>query len=164
VKALVLCGILTAGVFGCGFQTKGMHTAMTEEVPPRFSFSGGRFDHVSHLPFFIVVEVPAENQSVRWNQPQPKENRAIWWIFPETGADGELKNLPVITYGTLPPRFVQKVPEQGEPPKLEEGKVYEAGGPAVMVPCTYIRFTIRNGKAVRVPIPGKDDGDECKSC
>ena len=162
MKAVALCAVLAACI-GLTFQRGGMVTSISEEVPPRFSFGGGTRDHVRHLPFFFVNEVPVENQKLRWMEPPRKENKTIWRIAPKTGAAGELKNLPVITYGQLPHGFVQEVPKQGEAPGLEEGKVYDAGGPAVMVPCTYIRFTIRDGKAVRLSIPGKDDSANCKS-
>ena len=42
---------------------------------------------------------------------------------------------------------------RGAPP-LEEGKVYQAGGPEISVPEAVMRFTIRNGKPVRLPYLG----------
>ena len=80
------------------------------------------------------------------------ENKPVWWIFPENGEKGDYENLSAIEYGKLPVGWTQKVPEHGAAPPLVEGKVYEAGGPQIEVPWACMRFTIRNGKAVRLPL------------
>jgi hypothetical protein len=125
---------------------------MTESVPPTFSFDGSSFAHYKRADFFVVVEVAPENQKLPAYTYSPVEDKTIWWIWPDDSGDGELERLPAITYGKVPARWHQKVPEHGEPPPLVEGKVYEAGGPQVSVPEAFMRFTIRNGKAVRLPL------------
>lgn len=131
--------------------------SMDESVPPNFNFSAGRFaECCRHLTFLGVYEIPPENQNLPWAAPKPKEKIVLWQIWPKDNNSAEA--LPVITYGKVPPGFIQKIPESGEPPpSLVEGKIYEVGGPAIEVPDAYMRFTIRNGKAARLPIPGKDD-------
>jgi len=79
----------------------------------------------------------------------------IWQIEPGIGPEREIENLPPITYGVVPPGFSQALPVNGSPPKLVEGKTYEAGGPGVMVPRGVLRFSVRDGKAVRASIPGQ---------
>jgi hypothetical protein len=129
---------------------------MDDNVPPSFSFSAGPFaECCRHLMFLNVYEIPPENQNLPWTEPKPKENVVLWQVWPK--GSNVVEDLPVITYGKVPPGFIQKIPESGAPPPLVEGKIYEAGGPAVEVPDAYMRFTIRNGKAVRLPIPGKNE-------
>ena len=101
----------------------------------------------------MVEEVPPENQTVHWLQSKPRENIVLWQVWAEGDNSG---HVPEITYGKVPPGFIQKVPQSGEPPALVEGKVYDAYGPPTLVPETYVRFTIRDGRAVRLNVPGKD--------
>ena len=126
---------------------------MSEAVPPAFSFQASTFTHYKHLTFFIVIEVAPENQKLAAYEKTPVQNKTIWWIFPDDSQKGDFENLPSITYGKIPAGWNQTVPKNGEPPPtLIEGKVYEAGGPQVEVPWAHMRFTIRNGKAVRLPL------------
>ena len=127
---------------------------MNDQVPPTFNFSPGIAECCNYLRFLNVYEIPPENQSVRWSAKAPRENIHLWEIAPKDVNYVEGRNLPVITYGKIPPGWVQKFPESGEPLPLLEGHVYEAGGPQVEVPQAFMRFAIRNGKAVRIPIPG----------
>jgi hypothetical protein len=132
--------------------------SMDENVPPNFSFSAGRFaECCRHLAFLGVYEVLPENQNLSWTAPKSKEDIVLWQIWPKDSSVNAADALPIITYGKVPPGFIQKIPESGEPPPLVEGRVYEVGGPAIEVPNAYMRFTIRNGKSIRLPIPGKDE-------
>ena len=126
---------------------------MDGRVPPTFTFKRN-FDEVDYIPMFYVSEVDPENLNIPSSQ-QKKDDKIIWQIEPLTGRDGEIKQLAPITYGIIPPRFTQTIPATGPPPKLFEGKTYEAGGPGTMVPKGFLRFTIREGKAIRVPVPGQ---------
>lgn len=126
---------------------------MDERVPPTFTFKRN-YDEVDYIPMFYVSEVDPENLAIPSSQ-QTKEDKIIWQIEPLTGRDGEIKQLSPITYGIIPPRFTQTIPATGPPTKLVEGKTYEAGGPGTMVPKGFLRFTIREGKAIRVPVPGQ---------
>ena len=140
--------LLVASMLACG---KPLSISMNEDVPPTFSFHADAFTHYKHLTFFIVTEVAPENQKIPAYEKTLVENKTIWWIWPNDSEQGEFENLPAITYGKVPAGWIQKMPEQGGPPPLVEGKVYQAGGPQIEVPDAVMRFTIRNGKAVRVP-------------
>lgn len=146
---LILMTLCAAMVVAC---QQRLSIKMNEAIPPTFSFHAGPLTHYKHLTFFLVQEVAPENQKVPAYEKTSAENKTIWWIWPEDSEKGEFENLPAITYGKVPAGWTQKVPEQGEPPPLVEGKVYQAGGPHVEVPSAVMRFTIRNGKAVRLPL------------
>lgn len=130
--------------------------SMNGNVPPAFTFQRGRYAHVNYLDFFSVEEVAPENQKVPYMSQDPDQNRVIWQIWPKTTAEGRLDDLPTIVYGEVPPGFVQKIPEQGVTPALVEGRVYEAGGPPVIMSRGFLRFLIKDGKAVQLPIPGRE--------
>jgi hypothetical protein len=148
--------LLAATVVGVLASCHSLTISMDENVPPNFNFSAGIFaECCRHLTFLGVYEVPPENQNLPWAAPRPKEDIVLWQIWPKDSNAAE--NVSVITYGKVPPGFIQKIPESGEPPPLVEGKIYEVGGPAIEVPNAYMRFTIRNNKSVRLPIPGKDE-------
>ena len=149
VYLFTLIIVLSTLSFAC---REHMTIKMSDAVPPTFSFQAGPLTHFKHLTFFIVVELAPGNEKIPAYEQPPVENKTIWWIFPEHSEQGAFENLPAITYGKAPPGWTQKVPERGEAPALVEGKFYEAGGPQVEVPWAYMRFTIRNGKAVRVPL------------
>ena len=78
---------------------------------------------------------------------------AIWRIEPVQGTMATLDGL-AISYGQVPPGFVQKLPEKGPPPSLVESRVYEAGGPYIMMNLARVRFVIKDGKPIQVPILG----------
>lgn len=133
-----------------------LRASLNETSPPSFNFSSGFSECCDSLIFFIVQEVPPENQNIHWlrSGELPKQNIVLWQIWVQPDNSGRAPS--VITYGEVPPGFVQKIPEVGAPPVLIEGKVYDAYGPPSVVPETYIRFTIRDGKPVQLPVPGKD--------
>ena len=79
----------------------------------------------------------------------------IWQIWPDSYERGNVENIPQITYGVVPTGWTQKIPVQGTPPALVEGRIYEAGGPPIDSHLAYMRFTIRNGKIVTLPL--RDD-------
>src|SRR5918996_5814080 len=109
--------------------------SINDSNPPVFSFSAGKFaECCDHLAFLTVSEVPARES--------PEEMKVIWQIWPVSGTDNSAQGLPPITYGQVPPGFVQKIPNVGPPPILEEGKEYEASGPRIEVPDAYVRFRI----------------------
>lgn len=116
--------------------------------PPTFNLDGN-----GTLNFFWVSEVDAP-------QPIPEDvrlmngkDRMIWEIWPTNVPSTSIYDLPEIVYGKIPNGFTQKVPVEGEPPPLIEGKIYEAGGPSSGANMEIFRFTIRNGKAVELALP-----------
>lgn len=135
--------------FGC---QQDMSIKMKETVPPVFTFQASPFTHYKHLTFFIVIELAPGNEKIPAYESPPAQDKTIWWIFPENAERGDYKNLSEITYGTVPSGWTQKTPVEGKPPALIEGRFYQAGGPQVEIPWGTMRFTIRDGKAVRVPM------------
>ena len=124
---------------------------MSDEMPPTFSFTGSRFAEQKYVEFFVVTETTPDGQELSGNSSSSNEVKALWWIWPNDSKHGRLENLPVITYGKVPLGWHQQIPRQGEPPPLVEGRFYRAGGPAISVSEASMRFTIRNGKPVRLP-------------
>jgi len=135
---LIVLGILLLSVVvGC----RSLTISMTESNPPVFHFSASRFaECCRHLAFLGVYEVQ-----------DGKDNIVLWRIRPADGTDNSAEGPPPINYGKVPVGFIQEIPAKGEPPALVEGKLYEVGGPPVEVSHAYMRFTIRNGKAVQIP-------------
>lgn len=126
-----------------------MSIKIDRQNPPSFSLSGS-----GRLISFGVTEVPPENQT-QTIQRRSDVNLPIWSIEP-TVADNKIWNLPVITYGKVPPGFRQQFPLDGSPPvPLVEGKIYEAGGGAHGANGRLIWFKIQDGKTVEIPIPGR---------
>jgi len=131
--------------------TTGVTISMDSGSPPTFKFRRN-FSEVNTLPFFDVIQVAPENQNLPYQDQQFEKNVTVWRIVPEK-VDTPIDKLPSITYGRVPVGFIQKTPENGSPPSLAEGKLYQAGGPPVMMRRAIIRFVIRDGKAVQIPIP-----------
>jgi hypothetical protein len=129
--------------------------SMSSNIPPTFTFERGHA-HVNYLDFFTVKEIATENQNLPYTRQNTDKNIILWQIWPKGTTEGSIDNLPTIIYGEIPPGFVQKVPDQGAPPQLVEGKVYEAGGPPVTMSKGFLRFIIKDGKAIRVAIPGQE--------
>src|SRR5690242_3130262 len=130
IERLLICFAtltLVSFVAGCNSLT----ISVNETNPPVFSFSAGQLaECCTHLAFLAVSET----------SDQKRVTKIIWDIRPVSGTNNSAEGLPQITYGQVPPGFVQTVPTVGPPPPLEEGKIYEAFGPRVEVPNAYIRF------------------------
>lgn len=112
--------------------------------PPTFKFDGNGL-----IGWIYIYQVTPEGKI-------PPKDTELWIIVPKQGTTASAS--PPITYGVVPNGFVQKVPENGNPPPLEEGKTYGFGAYTQDQPGSAIWFTIRDGKAVQVPKtdpPGK---------
>lgn len=136
--------------------SRDVRISMNESVPPTFSFKRNHSD-VTNLDFFIVTEIAPENAGLSYSEQKDEKNKVIWQILPVSSADGALSKLPPITYGTIPVGFRQKIPAEGKPPQLQEGKLYEAGGPPVQMVRGIVRFKVVGGRVVRLPIKDIDD-------
>jgi len=134
--------------------TTDVTVSMDDRPTPTFKFKRN-FSEVNTLPFFAVMEIASENRSVPYAEQSFDKNVTLWRIVPQVN-DTPIDNLPPITYGKIPPGFVQEIPTDGQPPALVSGKLYQAGGPPVMMRGAIIRFEISNGKAAHVSIPGLD--------
>ena len=80
-------------------------------------------------------------------------DRILWQIWPREIQSTAIPDLPLITYAKVPAGFTQKIPAQGAPAPLVEGKIYEAGGPSSGANMNVFRFTIKDGRAVEMPLP-----------
>jgi hypothetical protein len=145
--SLLLLGViwLFAISSACEIDTK---IATDGKNPPALKLSGS-----GNLERLVVMEVPADNQT-QTTQRESDRNILLWEIRPPS-SDDAIKRLPEITYGKVPPGFVQKFPADGSaPPRLVPGKIYEVGCIAYNANGTQIWIRIENGRTVQVPIPG----------
>lgn len=115
--------------------------------PPTF-----RFDGSGELSWVYIYKVTPEGKV-----PLKSEDSELWIIVPK--GDNTASASPPITYGVVPNGFVQQVPSNGNPPALEEGKVYGFGADTRNAPGGDVWFTIRNGKSVTVPKTDPADPD-----
>ena len=134
VKLSIISMFILLTVTGC---ERSMTIKMDTSNPPTFRLSGS-----GRLFFFSVFEVPQ-------GKPSTIDDPKMWEIRPTE--ENLMSKLPPITYGAVPKGFTQTIPTTGVPPALVEGKIYEAGGPALEANGGSIRFTIKDGRAVEVP-------------
>ena len=132
-RARLLLLLLLVANISCGEPPVVIQ--MDDQVPPAFKFEGA-----GAIPFLFVSQLPS---------PSSTGGNVIWDIRPKDLAHARVPLGP-IKYGIVPDGFTQVVPREGAPPALEEGATYQAGGPPIEMPDGYLRFTIRNGKAVRL--------------
>lgn len=125
--------ILASGMWGC---ERPLTVAIDGKIPPTFTFDGS-----GELQRILIYQVTKEGKV-------PPKGSAFWVIVPK-GTVVASKS-PKITYGVVPDGFEQRIPENGSPPKLEEGKVYGFGAVTAEAPGGDIWFTIRDGKSIRV--------------
>ena len=120
------------------------------KVPPAFHMTGS-----GELVFLVVTEISPDNQKLAPAQRDSRKDTVLWKISPDnlSAKEKAINRLPSITYGVIPKGFVQTKPENGTPPSLMEGKVYEAGGPSTNAHGGFVWFSIRNGKSVQVEEP-----------
>jgi len=135
---LLLISTLVSGMSSC---ERDLRIEIDEANPPTFKLTGS-----GQLVFLHIMEVPLGGRP-------SFGDKKLWEIRPNTSE--RIWKLPKITYGKVPEGFTQVIPENGEPPPLVEGKMYEVGGPASGANGGTMWFTIRDGKSVRVP---KTDG------
>lgn len=132
IFAIVIFIVFLSFSLACEVDTK---VSVDGKNPPTFSFQG-----TGYLTFFTVEQIAVENQNVPDVEQDRTKNRTIWSIWPSQPLDTPMKNTAPITYGKVPAAFYQKIPQEGQPETLAEGKVYEAGGPAASADGGYERF------------------------
>ena len=138
--------LLLVVVLGCAHCERDTRIYFVDDRnPPVFSLDGN-----GYLNFFWVSEVGAPEPIPEDLRVSNGKDRLIWVIWPSNVSDTSIGKLPKIAYGKIPDGFIQRIPGQAEPPALIEGKIYEAGGPSSNANMEIFRFTIRNGKAVRL--------------
>jgi hypothetical protein len=106
---------------------------MDGKNPPTFTFSGN-----GQVSTIDVSDVSVSELS--FNSP----DRWMWQIVStgETTPD----RFPKITYGVVPPGFVQKWPPSGSPRALDEEKPYLVNAPTSNANTGTLMFLIRNGQ------------------
>ena len=89
-----------------------MTVSIDQRTPPTFTLSGS-----GNLAFFGVWEVARENQNRLPSERDGDKDTILWQIWPNgLSADEKvIRRLPRITYGSIPPGFVQKIPQDGAP-------------------------------------------------
>jgi hypothetical protein len=127
---LLSCNIaLVAFLVACN-EPYGKVT-IREDLPPVFKLTGS-----GNVSLFFVRKIHADGRT-----PE-----LLWDIRPQETPESRLPLQP-ITYGILPPGFVQTFPAPGTPPhSLVEGQIYEAGAPPVELPGAIVRFTVQHGR------------------
>jgi hypothetical protein len=110
---------------------------MDGKNPPTFTISGNG----------QVSAIAVSDESVSELSTYAPE-RKMWQIVPtgETTPD----RFPKITYGVVPPGFVQKLPPSGLPRALDEEKPYLVSAPTSNSNGGSLMFLIRKGQALRV--------------
>src|SRR5687767_14711366 len=96
--------------------TTDVTISMDDRPTPTFKFKRN-FSEVNTLPFFAVMEIASENRSLPYSEQSFDKNVTLWRIVPQVN-DTPIDNLPSITYGRIPPGFVQEIPTDGQPPAL----------------------------------------------
>jgi len=102
--------------------------------PPVFQMSGnGRLSS-------IRVRGPNKQRNV------DGEDAWIYWEIKNNGAGRTVGELGSVTYGKIPEGYVQKYPETGDPPKLDEAARYYIDVRTVNANGADGYFTIINGR------------------
>ena len=143
VVACVSMVLLVFALKGCTLERP---TTVTVEGgnPPTFKLEGS-----GNQDFLLVRVLSAKeiaNPSIR-----PVETEELWELRPKGPVQPPADDWPPITYGTVPPDFVQTIPRSGKPKPLEEGKTYEAGGSASNANGGSVWFKIENGQPKEIP-------------
>jgi len=145
--SLIVLGCLASTLFlvGCLFERDTV-VSIDGNNPPTFRLKGSGYQD------FIAVHELSSKEIVPLPERPVIDTPTLWEIWPPDGLTAD--QWPPAKYGQVPSGFKQKIPEHGKPPSLEEGKMYEAGGPASNANGGSIWFKIQNGKSVEIPKPG----------
>jgi hypothetical protein len=138
--ALMIC--LVGFLAGC---ERPLKVNFDGKNPPTF-----RFDGSGELSWVFIYQVTPDGKV-------PPKGSEFWVIVPKSVITASVS--PPITYGVVPNGFAQQVPANGNPPPLEEGKVYGFGAVTREAPGGDVWFTIRNGKSVTIPKTDPADPD-----
>ncbi len=105
--------------------------------PPTFTLSGS-----GQVSAIVVTDVSANDLS--GFDPE----RIMWEIAPIS--ETKPSRFPKITYGVVPPGFVQRTPASGAPRPLDEEKPYRVTAPTSGAESRKLFFLIRHGQALHV--------------
>lgn len=105
--------------------------------PPTFRLSGN-----GNLAFLAVSDDAP-------NRVEKRSGEILWKIIPQSGKSN-IGQLSPITYGQVPPGFIQEIPAKGAPPPLIAERHYEVAAPTSNAHGDWVFFVIRDGAALKV--------------
>jgi len=134
-----------AGLFLCAAIMTGCEEdtriRIDGENPPTFKFTGS-----GQVYFIRVIKEPSESKD--WE----KNEGGIWQLnLNDETKKKSISDYPAIKYGQAPIGFAQVVPKDGAAPPLEEGETYYVFTPTMGANGDGIRFTIKNGRSMKLP-------------
>jgi hypothetical protein len=134
---LVLVSVCSA----CEWDTT---VRLKDSNPPQFRLSGS-----GKLAMLRMV-----GQQVR--STPPSDASVVWEIAPREGQFGGtgVGILGSITYGEIPPGYLQKYPEEGKPPPLVEGQLYAVRFETTGANGAHVYFIYRKGRLVETNFQG----------
>ncbi|MFN7946362.1 MAG: hypothetical protein U0Z53_13505 [Blastocatellia bacterium] len=129
---LIIMIIIVCTVAACERNT---HLKITSDNPPGFVMSGSG----------KLARIRVRGPKVR--EALGEDKYIVWEIKSQKGYDGEfVEELGPVTYGQVPPGYVQIYPEQGEAPPLVEGERYNIRVATNNANGADKFFTLHNGK------------------
>ena len=113
------------------------------------------FNEAKVFPVLTVVQLHPDNQQLPPLREDDAKNKVLWKIVADPAATDStlVESIERIEYGKVPKGFIQKVPQEGQPPSLAENQTYEAVGPLSLMRNAAVRFKIANGKIVVLTTP-----------
>jgi len=144
--AIIILGIncgSSNGLFVSGGQT------------PSFKIRRSLLSEARVFPIFIVKQLHSDNENLAPLVEDETKNRVVWKIAfdPKSRQTVSSEEIEAIEYGKTPVGFIQEVPAQGPPEKLQENQIYEAVGPLSLMSNAAVRFKIIDGNVVNIVLP-----------
>jgi len=132
-------------VFICSCNRQPVAT-IDGKQPPAFEFR-----HYGKLSSVTVYEIiPRDKDSYnkgKLHYPLVSDTLTLWKLEPDPNV-GTGDGVQMIYYGQVPPGFIQKYPNEGPPPALEEGKFYGVTGITDEPNELSIAFAVSNGRTI----------------
>ena len=139
---LVICAVVIVG--SCSQEPEtAINVKFDGKVPPTFSFSGPWW-----ASEFLVLEMPPRKENRSAGHDFSKDKKI--WSVEDPHPPASAARWPHITYGVIPEKFRQMVPDDGKPPELTEGKTYCAQAIDPIGNGGLIYFTIHNGNSIEI--------------
>ena len=152
IRLVILLGAMVILVINCG-SSSGLFVSGGQT--PSFKIRRSLFAEVRVFPIFIVKQLHSDNDNLTPAQEDETKNKVLWKIAfdPNTARTTSAEEIETIEYGKIPGGFIQEVPAQGLPEKLQENQIYEAVGPLSLMSNAAVRFKLIGGKVVNIAVP-----------